>query len=201
MPISEEDVLNTKWLISNTDLSNKEIAQTIGIKNHQSVNCIRVKKTHRNIILSEDYLPSKDIIENIDKVKRENKEKNLQSRLSRSKLKHNEILEIFDLLIHTKIDIKEIAKIYNVSTGCINDINYGDNWKELNNKDVGYPIRNAIDNPKSIRQNNVSIDGQGFENIVIASKELGIKYPTLLYRLKSKSRKFKDWYYIKDFAN
>lgn len=45
------------------------------------------------------------------------------------------------------------------------------------------------------KQRKVSVNGKVYDSMWVASKELGISYPTLQGRLHSKSEKFKDWHY------
>ena len=53
------------------------------------------------------------------------------SKVHFSKLNEKDVLEIIDLYKHTGISVREIAKLYNVTSGAIGAITRGKNWKHL----------------------------------------------------------------------
>lgn len=53
------------------------------------------------------------------------------SKHHRSKLKEEEIKKIKKLLKENKLKMREIAKLFNVSIGCISGIKYGQSWKHI----------------------------------------------------------------------
>lgn len=55
-----------------------------------------------------------------------------------SKLNQEQAIEIINHLKNTKLKIYEIAKLYNVSSAAISDINLGRTWTD---KTISYPIR------------------------------------------------------------
>ena len=82
------------------------------------------------------------------------------------KLSDKDIEEIKNMLLEGSIQLKDIAKEYNVSLSCISDINTGRTWFD---NDLNYPLI-----PNGIKNTVITIDL--FENVINLLKNTDLNY-------------------------
>lgn len=126
-----KEVMDIKWILSNTDLTQEEIKSIFNLKG-VCITYIKSGKSYSYIELNEDYIPSLEIQNKIN-----------QTILNRkNKVNGNSILSIEDvkaikkMLYEGEKTYGYIAKIYGVSSGAIKRIKNGETWKNISISEV-----------------------------------------------------------------
>lgn len=130
-----QSILDAIWLLVNTDLYYKEIAEKTGL----SVNTIL------NINRCKSYTQYHNYKNNIREECGRKRYYDKGELNPRSKLSEQEVLEIVELLKYTDLTAQQIADKFNISRSAINNINLRKNWTYLTtefNKNIRKEFKN-----------------------------------------------------------
>lgn len=144
--LTTEEIYKVKWLISNTDLYNKDIGNLVNNISRTTVDKIKNNDRYEYITLPENYKPDEFLLENLEKMKSTNK-----SKLSKnSKVNYDQVKEIKTLLLN-KNSYDYISNKLKVKKNVISEINHGKTFKNVDidgNIEINYPIYNLNNKKK-----------------------------------------------------